>query len=288
MNTKTDDTSDVGQIISQRFGDFTKSEKQIANYLLNNQDELAFLAAAELAERLDLSEATIVRFARTLGYDSYPALRAALQQKFRQRVTHSARIRSRLDDLRLEGDLFERLVVSEIDYMTQALETVDRAALRQAEQLLRAHARTFVFGVGPSASLVDLMNIRLTRFGRQVIPLTTAGREILEPLLLMTGSDLLFAICFFDVSPAMQLVLDYANEVGCPVILLTDTLDSIIGDRAQVVLAAKRGPVSEFHSLVVPMTIINSLLLALADEDQDNVLASLDKLDKLRDRLSKK
>lgn len=288
MNTRTDDTSDVGQIISQRFGDFTKSEKQIANYLLNNQDELAFLAAAELAERLDLSEATIVRFARTLGYESYPALRAALQQKFRQRVTHSARIRSRLDDLRLEGDLFERLVVSEIDYMTQALETVDRSALRQAEQLLRAHERTFVFGVGPSASLVDLMNIRLTRFGRQVIPLTTAGREILEPLLLMTASDLLFAICFFDVSQAMQLVLDYANEVGCPVILLTDTLDSIIGDRAQVVLAAKRGPVSEFHSLVVPMTIINSLLLALADEDQENVLASLDKLDKLRDRLSKK
>src|SRR5512142_726547 len=132
MNTRMDDTSDVGQIISQRFGDFTKSEKQIANYLLNNQEGLAFLAAAELAERLDLSEATIVRFARTLGYDSYPALRAALQQKVRQRVTHSARIRSRLDDLRLEGDLFERMVVSEIDYMTQALETVDRSALRQA------------------------------------------------------------------------------------------------------------------------------------------------------------
>ena len=78
----------------------------------------AFLAAAELAAHLDLSEATIVRFARTLGFESYPALRTALQEKFRQRVTHSARIRSRLDNLRVEGDLFERMIVSEMDYMS--------------------------------------------------------------------------------------------------------------------------------------------------------------------------
>jgi DNA-binding MurR/RpiR family transcriptional regulator len=288
MNSKTENAVDLNQIIGERFGQLTKSEKHIANYLLENQDESAFLAAAELAERLELSEATIVRFARTLGFESYPALRVALQEKFRQRVTHSARIRSRLDNLLVEGDLFERIVVSEIEYMTQALETVDREALRQAVQLLRSQERTFVFGVGPSTSLVELMDIRLTRFGHQVIPLTTAGREILEPLLLMTGRDVLFVIAFFDISPALQLVLDYASEVQCPVILLTDTLASIIGDLAQIVLEAKRGPVSEFHSLVVPMTIINTLLLALADEEQVQVLASLDKLDKLRDRLAKK
>jgi DNA-binding MurR/RpiR family transcriptional regulator len=102
----------------------------------------------------------------------------------------------------------------------------------------------------------------------------------------MTGDDLLFVICFFDVTPALQLVLDYAREVGCPVIMLTDTLGSIIGDRANVVLSAKRGPISGFHSLVVPMTIINALLLAVAGEEAD-VMESLDKLDQLRDRLGK-
>jgi hypothetical protein len=38
----------------------------------------------------------------------------------------------------------------------------------------------------------------------------------------------------------------------------------------------------------VPMTIINSLLLALADDEQEQVVTSLDKLDKLRDRLARK
>ena len=71
----------------------------------------------------------MVRFARTLGFDSYPAMRTVLQENFRRRVTHSARLRSRLDDLRQGGDIFEKVTVSEIDYLTQALQTVDRDAL---------------------------------------------------------------------------------------------------------------------------------------------------------------
>jgi len=280
-------TDDFSQVISECYNNLTKSEKNIANYLRKNQEESAFLSAAELAQKLDLSEATLVRFARTLGYSSYPAMRTVLQESFRRRVTHSVRLRGKLDELRDSGDIFERLVISEMDYLTQALETVDREALNQAVDLLKTRKRVFVLGLGPSISLVDLMQIRLGRFGHQVIPLTNSGREIVEPLLLMTKDDLVFTICFFDVTPALQLVLDYANQVECPVIMLTDTLGSIIGDKADVVLAAKRGPVSKFHSLVIPMTIINTLLLALASEDQEDVINHLDKLDFFRQHLKK-
>jgi DNA-binding MurR/RpiR family transcriptional regulator len=287
MVEETRSLDDFNRSISEHYGHLTKSERTIADFLRQNQDEAAFLSAGEIALRLNLSEATMVRFARTLGFSSYPSMRTVLQETFRRRVTHSTRLRGRLDDLRAEGDIFERLVASEIDYLTQALESVDRKALGQAVNFLCSRSKIFVFGVGPSVSLVDLMEIRLRRFGRQVIPLTTAGREILEPLLTLTENDLLFVICFFDVSAALQLVLDYAKEVNCPVIMLTDTLGSIIGEKADVVLAARRGPMAEFHSLVVPMTIINTLLLAIANEDRELVMTNLDKLDQLRERLKK-
>lgn len=281
------ETQDFSQIISDHYNQLTKSEKQIANYLRKNQEESAFLSAGELAERLELSEATLVRFARTLGFESYPAMRAVLQENFRRRVTHSTRLRSRLDDLREGGDIFEKVTVSEIDYLTQALQTIDREALHEAVNRMIKSDHIFVFGTGPSISLVDLLDLRLTRFGKQVIPLTIAGRETLEPMLLMTDRDLLFAIGFFDVNPTMQIVLDHAKKVNCPAILLTDTLGSVIGEKVDVVLSAKRGPVSEFHSLVVPMTIINTLLLAFANEDREQVMANLDRLDQLRERLKK-
>ena len=46
-------------------------------------------------------------------------------------------------------------------------------------------------------------------------------------------------------------------------------------------------PMAEFHSLVVPMTVINTLLLAVAQEDQEQVMTNLDKLDQLRERFKK-
>src|SRR4030065_2383605 len=167
MQTQNQNIIDLSQILRNNCHTLTKSEKRIANYLRKNQEESAFLAAGEIADRLGLSEATLVRFARTLGFNNYPSMRTVLQENFRRRVTHSARLRGRLEDLRQGGDIFEGLVVSEIDYLTQALETVDRQALQKTVDLLKSCERIFVFGTGPSVSLANLMEIRLFRFWRE-------------------------------------------------------------------------------------------------------------------------
>jgi len=276
---------DFSQLVTDHFNQLTKSEKRIANFLRKNLNEAAFLAASEIADHLDISEATVVRFARSLGFESYPALRSSIQTSLRQRVTHSSRIKSRIDDLRTSSDIFERLAASEIDYLGQALETVNREQLERAVSFLSERQRIFVFGTGPSLSLVDLLEIRLKRFGKDVFALRSSGREMLEPLLSLGPNDLFIVICFFSINPSLRLVLEYANEVHCPVVMITDTLDTIIGDKADVVLAAKRGPVSEFHSLVVPMTIINALLLSVANQEKEKILPSLDRLDMLREKL---
>lgn len=276
--------SEFHQLISDNYTRLTKSERRIANYLRKNQEESAFLSVGEIAHRLDLSEATMVRFARTLGFNSYPALREMIQEAFRRRVTHSARLRSRLNDLREAGDVFEKLVVSEMDYLTQALETVDRDELKKAVDLIQSHQRVFVFGLGPSVTLVDLLEIRLTRSAKHVIPLKSSGREMLEPLLLMNGDDLLIAIGFYNLTPNLQMILEHANKYHTPVILVTDTLEPLVKNQVDVFLTAHRGPVSAYHSLVVPMTIINTLLLMLSQADQEKVMPNLDNLDAYRQR----
>ncbi len=284
-NENGNPTVDFSQLVTDHFNQLTKSEKRIANFIRKNLNEAAFLAASEVADHMNVSEATVVRFARSLGYSSYPALRSSIQTSLRARVTHSSRIRTRLEDLRTSADIFERLAASEIDYLGQALETVNREQLERAVEFMRESQRIYVFGTGPSLSLVDLLEIRLRRFGKDVFSLRSSGREMLEPLLSLGPDDLLIVICFFSINPSLKLVLEYANEVHCPVVMITDTLDTIIGDKADVVLAAQRGPVSEFHSLVVPMTIINALLLSVANQEQEQIMPVLDRLDLLRDKL---
>ncbi len=284
-DSNTNPTEDFSQLVTNHFTQLTKSEKRIANFLRKNLNDVAFMAASEVADQLDVSEATVVRFARSMGYASYPALRGSIQTSMRDRVTHSSRIRSRIDDLRTSSDIFERLAASEIDFLGQAMESVNREQMDRAVKMMRERQRVYVFGTGPSLSLVDLLEIRLRRFGKDVFSLRSSGREILEPLLTLGPDDLIIVICFFSINPSLKLVLEYANEVRCPVVMITDTLDTIIGDKADVVLAAKRGPVSEFHSLVVPMTIINALLLAMANQEQSRIMPVLDRLDLLREKL---
>ncbi|MBP9675613.1 MAG: MurR/RpiR family transcriptional regulator [Anaerolineaceae bacterium] len=285
MNLTHQKGIDFVQVVNDQYNSLTKSEKRIANFLRKNQEESAFLSAGEIAHRLALSEATLVRFARKLGFSSYPEMRGVLQGDFRQRVTHSARLRGRLSEIQENGGIFERLTTTEIDYLTQALVSIDTEEMDRAVELIKTHPRIYVFGLGPSVSLVDLMEIRLRRFGKTVMSLKVSGREVIDSMLAMQADDLVFVICFFDQNPTLRLVLDYSKKVGATVIMLTDILDTILSDKADVILSARRGPVGEFHSLVVPMTIINALLLSVANADQENIMPALDKLDSLRDKL---
>lgn len=286
MKSEAKGTAEFSKLVAEHFTQFTNSEKKITDFIIQNQDEVAFMSAAEVAEALNISEPTMLRYAKTLGFDSYPAMRAMLQAKVRNLADHSARIRNRLDDLRKSGDIYEQLATSEIDFLTESIHTLDRDALNQAVELLRVHQRIFVFGLGPAVSLVDQLDIRLTRSMRLVVPLRFSGREIIEPLLLMNKSDLLIVIAFHSVNSYLQLVLDRASEMKTPVILITDTLGDLLKEQTTVTLSARRGPVSAFHSLTVPMTIINALMLSLSAVDQDRILTNLDRLDQLRNKLN--
>jgi DNA-binding MurR/RpiR family transcriptional regulator len=273
------------ELLADHYDRLTNSEKRIADFIAQNQDEAAFMSATELAERLKLSEPTILRFARSLGFNRYPDFRRIIQARVREMAGHSSRIRSRLDDLRQSGDIYEQLVTSEIDYLTESLHTLDRKSLDLAVDLLHTHQRIFVFGLGPAVALIDQLEIRLTRSTKHVIPLRVSGREMIEPLLLMSNEDLLVAIAFHSIHPSLALVLETAADKGTPVILITDTLGNLLRTKASVVLAARRGPISSFNSLTVPMTIINALLLKLTSVDKERILNNLDQLDQLRKSL---
>lgn len=286
MNTDLDSQVEFDKLVADHYNQLTKSEKRIAYFINQNQDEVAFMSASEVATALNLSEPTMLRFAHALGFKNYPSLRFFLQSKFRNLVNHSTRIRSRLGDLRIEGDVYEQIVTSEIDFLTESLHTLDRSALHTAVELLHVHQRVFVFGVGPAISLVDQLEIRLTRSLRHVIPLRSYGREIIEPLLLMNKNDLLIAFVFHTVNPYLELALERANEYKVPVIVITDTLRDRIANRASVVLSARRGPVSSFHSMTIPMIIVNTLILCLTSLEQEKIMNNLDKLDELRERVN--
>jgi DNA-binding MurR/RpiR family transcriptional regulator len=274
---------DFRQRIEGRLPGLTKGQRHIASYLLASYDEAAFLPAADLAERLNVSQATIARFAQAIGYDSYRELRRCLQGLFRAKATPASRLQRKLGELATsQGHVLGKVLDMEVQYLTEASHSLDPSDFDRAVEILLSGRRIFVFGSGPSGILADLAELRLRRLGILTIAMTESGRHLLEKLQLLEVGDVLLATGFHVVRPELVTVLGHARTTGCRSILLTDTLGPALRHRVDVILAARRGPVSTFHSLTVPMSVLNALILAVAMARPEASLAALNRLQQLR------
>jgi len=279
----TERLDDFRQRLEDHLPSLTKSQRRIASYLLTGYDEAAFLSAADLAERLAVSQATIVRFARAIGYNGFPELRRCLQELFRARATPASRLQRKLSELAgSQGHVLAKVLDMEVQYLTEASHSIELDDFDRAVDILLSGQRIFVFGSGPSGILADLAELRLRRIGVLTIGMTESGRHLLEKLQLLQQGDVVLATGFQTVRSELVAVLDYARALGCRAILLTDTLGPVLRSKADVVLAARRGPVSTFHSLTVPMSILNALVLGVAMARHDESLAALNRLEQMR------
>jgi DNA-binding MurR/RpiR family transcriptional regulator len=278
-----EELDDFQQRLESYLPSLTKSQQRIASYLLASYDEAAFLSAAELAKRLDLSEATMARFAQSVGYEDFRELRRCLQGLFRARATPASRLQHKLTELASsQGHVLTKMLAMELQYLTEASQSIDLADFDRAVDILLSGERFFVFASGPSGILADLATWRFRRLGIPTIAMTESGRHLLENLQLLQPGDVMLVAGFQHLTPELVAVLDHAGATGCPSILLTDTLGPAFRGKADVTLAARRGPVSTFHSLTVPMSVLNALILAVAMARPDESLAALNRLQQLR------
>ena len=71
--------------IRARFDEFSRSQKDVAQYIVDHLDEAAFQTAEELALRASTSSSTVVRFSQALGFEGFPELQQAARDEYRRR-----------------------------------------------------------------------------------------------------------------------------------------------------------------------------------------------------------
>ncbi len=72
--------------IQSRFEEFSRSQKDVAQYIVDHLDEAAFQTAEELARRASTSSSTVVRFSQALGFEGFPELQQAAREEYRRRA----------------------------------------------------------------------------------------------------------------------------------------------------------------------------------------------------------
>ena len=93
--TKPPQLKSLSEYIQERFDEFSRSQKDVARYIVDHLDEAAFLTAEELARRASTSSSTVVRFSQALGFEGYPELQQAAIEEYRNATVGRQRHRRR-------------------------------------------------------------------------------------------------------------------------------------------------------------------------------------------------
>ncbi len=80
--------------IRDRFDEFSRSQKDVAQYIVDHLDEVAFHTAEELARRANTSSSTVVRFSQALGFEGFPELQGSAREEYRRRVAQGTGAKS--------------------------------------------------------------------------------------------------------------------------------------------------------------------------------------------------
>ena len=259
------------------------AEERVADFLAQHREEAVFLSAAEIARRLESSDATVIRAVQSLGYSGLPSLKAELQDSLRPRATPTLRLGRSLEDL---GDdpaaIIDHALATEMQLLEDARATLRPADLSRALDLLTKAQRVLIQGLGPNAALGEYFALRLRRMRRQAMAFGARGAALADHLMDMRRGDVVIVIAYERASPEAQVTLDRAKQLGLPAILITDTLGLALAGRDTVALSARRAGGGMFHLSAITIVILDMLLFGIAGRDRGAALQAAEEMQELR------
>ena len=268
--------------LKQRYNQFSKSQRRIADYILEHYSKAAYLTAARLGQQAQVSESTVVRFAFELGFDGYPALQAALQETVRSKLTSLQRMEV-AGDRQEEGEpVLDQVLNKDVEQIYRTLEQTDRAAFAGAVESIHQAKTVYLLASGSAAFLAGVLNF----YFRLVLPnvrliQSASASELFEQILRVGKGDIVIGISFPRYSKKTVNALRYARKNGAQVVAITDSEFSPLAAQADYLLLARSDMVSFADSLVAPLSLINALIAAVGQRRQEETRRVFDRLEEI-------
>lgn len=267
--------------IQESYAHLSKGQKRLADYVCENYDKAVFLTAAKLGEIVGVSESTVVRFATQLGYKGYPGFQKALEELVRNKLNSIQRMEVTYGRIS-QSEILETVLQSDIEKIKLTLAGIDQKVFELAIDTLLSARRIYVLGIRSCAPLAAFLSFYLNLICDNVTLVNTnSSSEIFEQLIRISEEDVIVGISFPRYSMRTLKALEFASNRQAKVITLTDSVHSPMTLYSSCNLIARSDMASIVDSLVAPLSVINALVVALCMKKQDDVVDTLETLEKI-------
>ena len=262
---------------------FSKGQRLLADYIIENYDKAVFLTAAKLGEVVGVSESTVVRFATQLGYSGYPGFQKALEELVRNKLNSIQRMEVTYGRIS-QSEILETVLQSDIEKIKVTLTNIDQSAFDRAVDIILQARKIYVIGIRSCAPLANFLQFYLNfLFDNVILVNTNCSSEIFEQLIRIGQEDAIIGISFPRYSQLTRTALSFSKKREAKVITLTDSERSPMTEYSDCNLIARSDMASIADSLVAPLSVINALVVALCMKKQKEMRRTLAFLEEIWD-----
>lgn len=239
-------------------------QRRILDFLLDHQEEAVFLTTTGLASRLDVSEASVVRLARTLGFAGFREFQAAFRQYARQPVSRVSRVRLVARRRGSLAKLVDDVITNDINNLEATRRALDQALLLEVADRIWQARRVYLLGMRSAHTVALFFHFALRLLGRDSRLMTPGIGDLPEQLVEIDARDVAVGISFERYAKISLEVFEACIDRGATGIAITDKASSPLASKAALVLRCQTRYLTFIDSYVAPLSLANAILTILA------------------------
>lgn len=224
------------------YGALPRSERKVADYVLNHPDEIIHASVTDLAQLLNVSESTIVRFCQRLDYQGYQEFKILLARDLGAPIRDTYESISPQDDV---ATVVRKTLQISSQALTDTLSVLNPDSIKCAKELLVTAQHVYIFGCGGSGGIAAVAGQKLLRLG---LPTTVCTDPHTQTLLagMTTSRDVVVGISYSGNNEDVVRALRVVRERRAKTVVITNYPTSPAARLADVCLLSGAAETPQF------------------------------------------
>jgi DNA-binding MurR/RpiR family transcriptional regulator len=270
----TSDHQSLSKYIQARFDECSRSQKDVAQYIVDHLDEAAFQTAEELARRANTSSSTVVRFSQALGFEGFPELQAAAREEYRRVHTKSepksgagAAAGPSTPLFSLDQNEFESALTADHLNVEETARKVSRSSVEALIEAIVSAEKVLVAGTDQMAFFASYLRHLLMLLDLRVDVVASPSQEALSRLGRIDSGTLVIGLSAGRPHPLVVRAMKLARHRKARTAAITDATLSEVAKLAQIKLYYSSNSPAYVRSHTALLSMIQALAYGVYAQD---------------------
>jgi DNA-binding MurR/RpiR family transcriptional regulator len=257
--------------IRTRYNDLSKRLKQVACYVLDNNNSLAFDTVAVIARQADVPPSTLIRFAKAFEFTGFNDMKQLFRKNLVEETvsyTDRARLFKTLESNQQIPEKPSQILQAFAHVNSQAMDQLvaqtPENKLEAAIEILSQAEDIYIIGLRRSFSIASYLTYALRHLERRAFLVDGLGGMFKEQLSMIGPNDAILSISFSPYAQETVTLTEAASQAGAKQIVITDSQISPLATFSDVCFVVNEGKVDAFRSQSASLCLVQSLAVALA------------------------